>query len=114
MSCQIRYTNRTAVVPQRGMIKERDLVAQGRETDVADPTSTLVKHVADRIFKPAVPLGMVNHGQSAFAVPVCPANVIQKFAGRTSAQGRSRENTVFRLEMRTVYAVEGKGQFIRA
>src|SRR5437879_12995762 len=69
------------------MVHESDAVSAWRNPNVADPSTALVKDLADRIFEPALTSHVVNHGQTAFFAPIGPPNIRKHLFG--SAAGHT-------------------------
>src|SRR3954453_3734307 len=91
--------NEAAVVPECGMIHERDLIALGIESDVANPAAALINDVAHRIFKTALAVHVVNNGQLALWIPVGPSDICEQFAGGSSCQRSFGEHAVHSLHL---------------
>src|SRR6267154_1618279 len=113
MAIQVYQANGAAVIPQRRMVHERNLVGLRRKTDVADPAVAFIERVANRVFNSITSLNVVNDGKFAIYIPVCPRNVFEHLTGRPSGK-RSTGKHALRLQMCPVNPVERNSEFARA
>jgi hypothetical protein len=89
----VHYSNIAAVVPKRGMVHERNLIASGRESDVTDPAVTLIKNRTEGKLQTAAAIDVMNNCQFPFRIPIGPAHVFQQFAWRATRQRGPRQSS---------------------
>src|ERR1700733_11792571 len=109
MTLEINQGNVAAVVTEERMIEERDLVACGREVDVADVSGGLIENLARRILEAELTVDAASDGEirSVF-VPVGIGDVVEQFASRTTAE-RSFRQPAGRDPERPEVAIERNG-----
>ena len=74
------------------MLNESHRVSLGTDSRVAEPSSSLIQHFSDGIFKAAQSAELTHHGEVCpIRRPVCPLYVFQDFARGAAAQRHSAQ-----------------------
>src|SRR4051795_892663 len=110
MAGEVNDTNSAAVVPESGMIHESNQAALRRKTNIADPSSTLIKHVAHGILDAAVALEVMHNCQLARLIPISPANVRKHFARRASCNRRARQHAIHGFQLRVMTSAQHESE----
>src|SRR5208282_379148 len=111
---QIHDADGSSVIPKLRMIQKSNLVAFGREANMADPAAGFINHIADWKLELALPVFVVNNRQPAVGVPIRPTNVGEHFAGRASGEGRDSQRSTDSFQLSVVSAASGESEFVGA
>src|SRR6266576_2428309 len=94
LTIQVNHTDGAPIIAKKIVINERKLVAFRRETQIADPSGSLIKYLANGVLDPALAVHNVDHGQSfSTRNPVCGFNIVQQIAWSIGADRNLGQST---------------------
>src|SRR4051812_3155679 len=96
------------------MIHEGDLIPRRRNTNMADPSTALIQHVADGVLKSALAIRVVDHRQAALSIPVGPAHIREQVTRSSSRERSACQHAARRLQLTRVRAADHNRQLVAA